>query len=389
MKRESLDGYSVPAEQLCKCDGHRQETLSQQTAVCQCDCIRKPDASFVLATQAVVFDHVDKRVYVLGIVNNGAHNQCKDVGGPVGFETTEKCQQWIQEVTQSIIYLAASPSAAGSRRKSINLLSNGPTTTGATSTLPHIPFLVKQRHRRQSSAGILAPFQVDVTEQDYLNAIRDSLNYIHEGESYEICLTTQFRAHIPLFPTFDSDDSTENDLTQGDPAFDLYKILRKLNPAPFSVYLSIPTVLGDIDTPSLDRSGHVGKIIILSSSPERFLKVGRRPSDEVSAENSLDISATSRTVEMKPIKGTVAVAKGCFCKEDEGCGVHEQDDDGSEHTCDGDEIDVDDIATQAVKPTSNGRPLRRDRCAEARRRENQNRVDSLSKNIKERAENLM
>jgi para-aminobenzoate synthetase len=71
------------------------------------------------------------------------------------------------------------------------------------------------------------------------------------GESYEICLTNR----ITLAPPAD--------------AFELYRVLRCVNPAPYGAYLRMP---------------HAA---ILSSSPERFLRVRR-----------------DRSIETKPIKGT-------------------------------------------------------------------------------------
>ncbi|KAG0089585.1 Protein phosphatase PP2A regulatory subunit B [Podila epicladia] len=366
MKRESLEGYHTPDEQQCSCQGHRRD----QATHCTCDCERYPDASFVLATQAVVFDHAEKRVYVLGVMNNSPDTQTI-IGAPIGFSSYSACNNWIQDVSESIQYIARrNTPGAGARRKSLLATSSSNKTEGHST-----PYLLKQRHRRQSSAGLLSPFKVDVTEKDYLKAIQDSLDYIHEGESYELCLTTQFRAKIPQY--------LQNDPHQGDPAFELYKILRKLNSAPFSAFLSMPTALDARHGSQEDDM--VGKLIILSSSPERFLKIGQKPADE-RQEGDDQSNVSSRTVEMKPIKGTIAVAKGCFCKEDEGCGVDERDDDSSEHAHDDEDSDS---ARPASPRDTSERRQRSDRCAEARQREDRRRVDSLSKNVKERAENLM
>ncbi|KAF9426830.1 Protein phosphatase PP2A regulatory subunit B [Podila epigama] len=382
MKRESLEGYHTPLEQQCSCSGHAGEAHVE----CTCECRRRPDASFVLATQAVAFDHVKKQVYVLGVVNNTPKAQQEGIEGSLGFESQAACENWIQDVTSSLRSIAScnpppSSTTIGSRRRSV--ISTSQSTTSEHST----PYLLKQRHRRLSSAGLVSPFKVDVTEKDYLQAIRDSLDYIHEGESYELCLTAQFRAKVPQYPS--------KDPQQSDPAFDLYKILRKLNSAPFSAFLSMPTARNPVKGVTGDET--VDKLIILSSSPERFLKIGQRPSDEVKEDGDEMDESCTRTVEMKPIKGTVAVAKGCFCKEDEGCGVDERDDDSSEHAHDDEESDSNSNLNSNSNSTStnstprevSSRRLRSDRCAEARQREDQRRVDSLSKNIKERAENLM
>jgi para-aminobenzoate synthetase len=76
---------------------------------------------------------------------------------------------------------------------------------------------------------------------------------IVEGETYEVCLTTELRSDATVDP------------------FPSYRALRLRNPAPFAALLRL------------------GELSVLSSSPERFLRVDR-----------------ARTVESKPIKGTTA-----------------------------------------------------------------------------------
>lgn len=85
----------------------------------------------------------------------------------------------------------------------------------------------------------------------YLDDIGECLEQLAAGESYQICLTN--KAYLP----FDGSD------------LDLYCRLREANPAPYAAFLRFE------------------EISVLSSSPERFLKV--------------DLDGT---VESKPIKGT-------------------------------------------------------------------------------------
>jgi para-aminobenzoate synthetase len=94
-------------------------------------------------------------------------------------------------------------------------------------------------------------FRLSRSHQQYLDDIAECKRRLYEGESYEICLTNKVTADV------------------SPPPLPLYRTLRRVNPAPFSAYLRF------------------GETAVLSSSPERFLRVGR-----------------DRWVEAKPIKGT-------------------------------------------------------------------------------------
>lgn len=87
-------------------------------------------------------------------------------------------------------------------------------------------------------------------KQDYQQAFAKIKSYLKEGDCYQVNLTQRFSCSC-----------------QGDPWL-AYVVLRQINAAPFSAYLNFPDVQ------------------VLSSSPERFLKV------------------TGTQVETKPIKGT-------------------------------------------------------------------------------------
>lgn len=102
-------------------------------------------------------------------------------------------------------------------------------------------------------------------QPSYNGKIRKCQEDIHNGESYELCLTNQVTIKT-------------NHLTNPWP---LYLRLRSLNAAPFSAYMRI------------------GGMTLLSSSPERFMRWSRPTSSEVSMEE------TRSTVQFRPIKGTV------------------------------------------------------------------------------------
>ncbi|HEY1854932.1 MAG TPA: aminodeoxychorismate synthase component I [Solirubrobacterales bacterium] len=95
-------------------------------------------------------------------------------------------------------------------------------------------------------------FELARSHQQYLDDIAECKRQLIDGESYEICLTNRITAEVSPEP------------------LPLYRTLRRVNPAPFSAYL------------------RMGEAAVLSSSPERFLSIGR-----------------DRWAEAKPIKGTV------------------------------------------------------------------------------------
>lgn len=94
--------------------------------------------------------------------------------------------------------------------------------------------------------------------EQYLSDVRECQRLITEGESYEVCLTTQIDLNVANMD-----------------AWRLYMRLRRNNPAPYAAFMNL--------------GGGVG---IASSSPERFLKV-----------------APDGTATCKPIKGTAPRGK--------------------------------------------------------------------------------
>lgn len=108
-------------------------------------------------------------------------------------------------------------------------------------------------------------FISEVSRGDYVNNVENCLKYIKDGESYELCLTTQLRQRIGEIDSLG-----------------LYLHLREKNPAPYAAWLSFSKK----------------DLCICCSSPERFLRLDK---------NDL--------LEAKPIKGTIA--RGSTPEEDE------------------------------------------------------------------------
>lgn len=89
------------------------------------------------------------------------------------------------------------------------------------------------------------------SRESYLEQIAACKRHLFAGETYEVCLTTKVIGEVASDP------------------LELYRRLRRVNPAPFAAFLRF------------------GGVSVLSSSPERFLGIGR-----------------DRRVEARPIKGT-------------------------------------------------------------------------------------
>lgn len=98
--------------------------------------------------------------------------------------------------------------------------------------------------RRTDAAGMPAdappPFKLARSRQQYLKDVEACQQALHDGDSYEICLTTALVREHPIDP------------------LQLYRMLRSVNPAPYAAWLSF---------------GGTEDLQICCASPERFLKV--------------------------------------------------------------------------------------------------------------------
>lgn len=168
-----------------------------------------PDAVLMLANRLVAVDHVRGRTHVLALCG----------------EDEAEAERWLDEA-EAVVREALADPAAGER---------DPTQTFGEPSAAHVSF--------ECGRG----------REQYLADIVRSQAELAAGESYEVCLTDQIS-------TGASPDS-----------FDLYRNLRRSNPAPFAAYLKL------------------GEVAVVSSSPERFLSVDRE-----------------HRVQARPIKGTTS-----------------------------------------------------------------------------------
>ncbi|KAF9613324.1 hypothetical protein IFM89_006834 [Coptis chinensis] len=192
---------------------------------------RVPDACFFFADNLVVIDHLSDDVYILSIHDS---HHTESTGTPCESSTQNS---WLDNTEQKLLCLKASES--------------------------------KKFKEQMSGSAALAPneggFLADKTRDQYVEDVKKCLKFIKDGESYELCLTTQIRKKIE-----DIDKIT------------LYIALREKNPAPYAAWLNFSKE----------------NLCICCSSPERFLRLDKNDS-----------------LEAKPIKGTIA--RGSTLEEDE------------------------------------------------------------------------
>ncbi|KAI7867590.1 ADC synthase [Spinellus fusiger] len=223
MKRESLDGYKTPEEQMCPCPHYAADG---------CTCSNEPDAAFQYIDRFWLFDHTHHHVYACCLARTPsfptAQNTTRDF--TVGMKT-EAAHQWLKHAEQAILQTTESIR----QRKLINDYASLTPASSAPHTIhQHCSFRL---------------FSANVQHNAYLKSIQNCIHEIKEGESYEICLTTRFRCQLPK----------ELQLTVQDPhLWKLYtRHLRKKNPAPFSALLTFA----------------MKDLVVMSSSPERFLSI--------------------------------------------------------------------------------------------------------------------
>jgi para-aminobenzoate synthetase len=117
--------------------------------------------------------------------------------------------------------------------------------------LASLPPLADPEWVEASTESELVDFHLSRSHERYLDDIAVCKQRLFEGQTYEVCLTNKIAADVAPDP------------------LRLYRNLRRVNPAPFAAFLRF------------------GEVAVLSSSPERFLRI-----------------APNRWAEARPIKGT-------------------------------------------------------------------------------------
>ncbi len=169
-----------------------------------------PDAALLFAGRALVLDHQENCLYVLTL---------QDIHHPGSRREAE-----------DFLAVVRTCHAAASAR-------TAPAAGGAEPGRPasHIP----APNGLVQSTGPIPVFSARDGERRYKDMIAAAQAQIHDGNSYEICLTTQLEALAPH---------------KADP-WATYQALRQRSPAPFAAFLRL------------------GGLSVCSTSPERFLRI--------------------------------------------------------------------------------------------------------------------
>lgn len=191
-----------------------------------------PDICFAYITRSVVFDHQLKKIYIQSLRGDD--------------------DAWIQDARDNI-YEAA-------------YLKSQNTSPNPTPSPKPNPF-----ETNVNLNTYLASCNQHVAKADeYCHTVKACQNFIANGHSYELCLTTQNKITAQR-PKACVESKVENN----ELSWNLYKRMTSRNPAPFSAYL------------------RMNNIHVLSSSPERYICWNR-----------------AQTAQCRPIKGTVQKGTG-------------------------------------------------------------------------------
>ena len=223
-----------------------------------------PTASFLFVDRSLLYDHQAGDWYMIGIIENDSpeHEDC-----------VSEIVAWLKNMKSRIMLLGQE----GQEDQHIveSMISNS-----RSNIIEEVSFVPRK--------SIL----------QYQNDIARSYHEIRNGESYELCLTNQFEAEIRLPKKHAS-------------PFELYKLLRKRNPAPFSSFINL--YYDHEESSSSSSQKNTASVSICCSSPERFLSVTRSQLT-ASLHTSYGAGYSDQyrrprrqfVVESKPIKGTKA-----------------------------------------------------------------------------------
>ncbi|WSQ11375.1 aminodeoxychorismate synthase component I [Streptomyces sp. NBC_01231] len=183
-----------------------------------------PDACWLFADRLIAVDHQEGFTYAVCLAEDSP-------------QAAREAADWLEDTLAQLTFVKADPGPAADAQ-SPSAATSGPAPSTTPDLIAAEPWLVRDR-------------------ATYLADIEACLRELRAGTSYEICLTDA--ARLPAPPD----------------AYDFYRVLRRVNPAPYAAFLRFK----DLD--------------VAGSSPERFLRITRHG-----------------VAEARPIKGTAPRGEG-------------------------------------------------------------------------------
>ena len=222
-----------------------------------------PTAAFLFADRSLLYDHWRGEWYAIGVANTNQYSiesECDDC------VCAEEVMRWLKDISHKLQSMVKQERLTTENR--------------------HVESAVQQ--------DSLVEFKLDRCKEQYVKDIARCHDEIKNGESYELCLTNQFKTTLHF----------ADDKRRSRTPFGLYQILRRRNPSPFAAFMNLN---GSEDNEA--------KVSICCSSPERFLSVtkGRNASPSLQQSHGWEFAPpfvsknhdnTAFLVESKPIKGT-------------------------------------------------------------------------------------
>ena len=213
--------------------------------------LNETDALWFFADKGLIFDHWSKQIYIFSLTSDDIKNPVeihKDIY--LSIPTTVQSIFWLKETRKNIEEWVF--------RGKFDLFNSCIEKSREICVLKENPMKLVEKLMREK-------------HNDYLEKIVKCKNYIENGESYELCLTTKFFMEQKI-----------NDFIHCDrripAAYISYVSLRNKNPSPFALYFHAK---------ALD-------LTVCGSSPEEFMRI------------SADDKNQGYQIMMKPIKGTIA-----------------------------------------------------------------------------------
>ncbi|KAL7535762.1 hypothetical protein ACHAXR_006712 [Thalassiosira sp. AJA248-18] len=222
-----------------------------------------PTAAFLFVDRSLVYDHQTGDWYIIGTAENDFSHS--DDEAECSEESVNDTVSWMRLVKSKIESVGE------------NMIANN---------------MIHSIHRENVVETNDVEFVPNRPKTQYQRDISRSHKEIRNGESYELCVTNQLEAELKL-PKQSSKANHES-------PFELYKLLRENNPAPFSAFANFNKEEGS--------SGNSASLSICCSSPERFLSVKKAKLTPKVNIGTLNQPLPKRrfVVESKPIKGTAA-----------------------------------------------------------------------------------